>query len=127
MSEIGDAIFDTEIDRFITGAWPDRQLDLILKLLKQNHPELNMARYEKRPRKYATCPEERQAILIIDRVTNIVVSCFHWDSRGYARAWEPEKYFFVKYIPPDGMDFTDVMDRNEPTLWNGKGEVLENW
>ncbi len=121
------AIFDTETDMFLTGVWSHRMLDKILRMWKRNHPEMNMTRFEYRPRGFTQSLVDRQSILIIDKATNIVVCYYHWSNKGYARAYEPETYKFVRYTAPQGLDITDIMDRNDGKLWGGKGEVLTEW
>ena len=121
------AIFDTETDRFVTGIWPQPMLEKILRMWKSNHPDLNLQRYEFRPRGNTVRIEDSWAILIVDKATNAIVCYYHWRNKGYARAYEPKNYKFVKYVMPEGLDITDTLERNSLAQWDGKGEVLGGW
>jgi hypothetical protein len=122
------AIYDTEIDMFITKMWSENMCHRILKSWKFHHPERNMSRYELRVRLY---PDDdgydNSAILVIDKSLNKITCFYHWGNRHYCNAYNPNEYIFVKYIPPKGIEITDIYKRFDMQDWDGKGEIINQW
>ena len=120
------AIYDTESDMFVTSIWSEKWCHKILKLWKGHHPELNMARFELRVRLY---PEDNgydnTAVLVVDKSNNTVVAFYHWANKNYTSAYDHDKYKFIKYTPPMGVEVNDIYKRYDMQKWDGKGKILE--
>ncbi len=113
------AIFNTKLDMFFTGVWPKRFAERILRMWERNGQDISVCELRKRE---LDAPDNT-AILIID-INNFVIACFHWDNKGYAKAYTDETYKLVKYTPPQGIDVRDEYDFSEVTKWNKKGKLL---
>jgi hypothetical protein len=119
------AIFDTESDMYVTSNWPENMCHKILKLWANNHPKLNMTRFELRYRSYDDLNYDNSAILVIDKDSRRIACYFHWRNKGYAKAFDPDKYFFVKYSPSNNKDITEEKVRCNNEKWDGNGEILK--
>jgi len=118
------AIYDTESDQFVTSAWPEKWIHKIWRMWERNHGSKGMARFEIRERYYGNeKPDYNTVVLVIDRETNKTVIFYHWDNRKYALAFDPLKYFFIKYTLPSG-EITDSLNRFDMKKWDGKGELV---
>ena len=118
------AIFDTETDQYFTSNWPEKMCHKILKLWKNHHPEMNMNRFVLRSRDYDTVIDN-SVILIINKATNRMACYFHYENKGYARGFNKNDFFFVRYFPPKHLDMTDIKDRFDNSIWDGEGEIIE--
>ncbi len=118
------AVFDTRTDMWVTGVWPWRFAERILRMWERRGRDMSC--FELRRRELDI--PDNTALLILSS-DDIIVAFFHWDNRQYARAFTDESYRFVKYTPPGGLDVKGVYEQFGQSTWDGIGRIvsLDKW
>ncbi|KKN59273.1 hypothetical protein LCGC14_0543720 [marine sediment metagenome] len=111
------SVFHTKLDMFITGVWPKRFAERILRMWERGGRDISYCELRKRE---LNTPDNT-AILIVNE-DNHVVAFFHWENKGYAHAYTDPLYKFIKYTPPEGKDINDIYEQFSISKWDGKGK-----
>jgi hypothetical protein len=122
----GYAIYDTELDKFVTSNWLEKDCHKILNIWHKRNPKLNMTRYELRHRYYVGDDGYDNSVILIignNDPEKRIKDYYHWYNRGYARGYED--CYYIHYYPPEGKEMQDICSRFDESKWDGTGKRYE--